>query len=97
MTEANLTRVQALLTDFTSASFIGTCLEYWNINSSTKLDDVICDYIYRRQGQQERRPCNGNFAPGEFTKLFQKSLETVDIIFRNGIDWDAFAYSFKKL
>ncbi|WP_223278313.1 hypothetical protein [Nostoc sp. 'Peltigera membranacea cyanobiont' 232] len=31
------------------------------------------------------------------TKLFQKSLETLDLIFRNGIDWDAFAYSFKKI
>ncbi|MFS0518031.1 hypothetical protein ACEYW6_25405 [Nostoc sp. UIC 10607] len=33
----------------------------------------------------------------EFAQLFQKSLETLDLIFRNGIDWDAFAYSFKKL
>ncbi|MBE8968466.1 pentapeptide repeat-containing protein [Nostocales cyanobacterium LEGE 12452] len=97
LTEANLTRVQALSTNFTSASFTGSCLEDWNINSSTKLDGVICDHIYLRQGQQERRPSNGNFAPGEFTKLFQKSLETVDLIFRNGIDWDAFVYSFKKL
>ncbi|MHC5862868.1 MAG: pentapeptide repeat-containing protein, partial [Nostoc sp.] len=58
---------------------------------------IVCDYIYLHQKQQERRPSSGNFAPGEFAKLFQKSLETVDLIFRNGIDWDAFAYSFKKL
>ncbi|MEH2291953.1 pentapeptide repeat-containing protein [Nostoc sp.] len=97
LSEANLTRVQALSTDFTSANLTGSYLEDWNINSATRLDDVICDYIYLRQNQQERRPSSGNFAPREFTKLFQKSLETVDLIFRNGIDWDAFAYSFKKL
>ncbi|PHM05674.1 hypothetical protein [Nostoc sp. 'Peltigera malacea cyanobiont' DB3992] len=63
----------------------------------TNFTDVICDYIYLRQEQQERRPSSGNFSYGEFAQLFQKSLETLDLIFRNGIDWDAFAYSFKKL
>lgn len=97
MTEANLTRVKALSTNFTSANFTGSCLEDWNINSSTKLDDVICDYIYLRQGQQECRPSNGKFALGEFTKLFQKAQETVDLIFSNGIDWQSFLISFQKL
>jgi uncharacterized protein YjbI with pentapeptide repeats len=94
---ANLSRAELLYTNLTRATLTGACIEDWNINSATSLTDVICDYIYRRQGQKERRPSNGNFAPGEFTKLFQKSLETVDLIFRNGIDWDAFSYSFKKV
>lgn len=47
--------------------------------------------------QQERRPSSGEFAPGEFTKLFQEVLNTVDLIFRDGIDWKAFTYSFNKL
>jgi uncharacterized protein YjbI with pentapeptide repeats len=96
-TNANLTNIQALETNFTGAILTGACIEDWHINSYTNFTDVICDYIYLCQDQQERRPSSGNFAPGEFTKLFQKSLETVDLIFRNGIDWDAFAYSFKKL
>ncbi|MDZ8106702.1 MAG: pentapeptide repeat-containing protein [Nostoc sp. DedQUE12a] len=94
---ANLSRIQALGTDFTTATFTGACIEDWNTNSATNLKDVICDYVYLQTDHQERRPISGNFAPGEFTKLFQKSLETVDLIFRNGIDWDAFAYSFKKV
>ncbi|WP_414573118.1 pentapeptide repeat-containing protein [Nostoc sp. CCY 9925] len=97
LSRANLKKIQALGTNFTTANLTGACIEDWHINSKTNLTNVICDYIYLRQGQQERRPSNGNFAPGEFTKLFQKSLETVDLIFRNGIDWDAFAYSFKKV
>jgi hypothetical protein len=49
--------------------------------------------------KQERRPHdpNKNFALGEFTKLFQKALETVDLIFSDGIDWKAFLSSFGEL
>ncbi|MBD2459078.1 pentapeptide repeat-containing protein [Nostoc sp. FACHB-87] len=93
----DLSRSQLFWTDFTAATLTGACIQDSNINNTTNLTDVICGYIYRRQGQQERRPSSGNFAPGEFTKLYQTSLETVDLIFRNGIDWDAFAYSFKKV
>jgi len=97
LTESDLIKAQALGTNFTTAKFTGACIEDWNTNSATNLTDVVCGYIYLRQGQKERRPNSGNFAPGEFTQLFQKSLEIVDLIFRKGIDWDAFAYSFKKL
>jgi uncharacterized protein YjbI with pentapeptide repeats len=94
---ANLVRTKALGTNFTASTFTGACIEDWHTNSFTKLDDVICDYVYLQQGQQERRPLSGKFVPGEFTKIFQKSLETLDLIFRNGVNWGAFAYSFNKL
>ena len=97
LSEADLIRIQALETNFIRANLTGACIQDWNINSETKLDGVICEYIYRRYNQQERHPSSGNFAPGEFTKIYQKSLETIDLIFRNGIDWDAFTYSFKKI
>jgi uncharacterized protein YjbI with pentapeptide repeats len=54
-------------------------------------------YIYRRYSYKERRPSSGNFVPGEFTKLFQKARETLDLIFLNGIDWQAFLVSFQQL
>jgi len=47
---------------------------------------VICDYVYLRQGQQERTPSDGNFAPREFTKLFQKPLDRVESIFSNKVE-----------
>lgn len=105
LTEASLIQTQALSTDFSGATFTGACIQDWNINSATKLDDVKCDYVYlkldwseeRKHYLSERHPPSRSFAPGEFTKLFQKVLETVDLIFRNGVDWDAFAYSFKKV
>ncbi|MBD2511865.1 pentapeptide repeat-containing protein [Nostoc muscorum FACHB-395] len=95
--EANLGGSQAIETIFSEAILTGACIEAWYPNNTIKLDNIICDYVYLQDEQQERRPSIGNFAPGEFAQLFQNFLETVDLIFRNGIDWDAFAYSFKKV
>lgn len=95
--DANLTESLVLDTDFTGATLTGACLEAWNIDHNTNLSNVDCQYVYLLRNQQERRPSSGDFAPGEFTKLFQEVLSTVDLIFRNGIDWKAFAYSFNQL
>jgi uncharacterized protein YjbI with pentapeptide repeats len=95
--DANLSRVCALQTQFQSANLTGACIESWNIDSTTRLEDAICEYIYKISPQQERRPHSGLFAAGEFTKLFQEALHTVDLIFQNGLDWRAFNYSFNQL
>ena len=94
---ANLRRAKALDANFHQATLTGVCLEDWHINSATNLDEVICDYVYLQADRKERRPSQGNFAPGEFSKLFQMPLETVELVFRNGIDWQAFFTSFQKL
>jgi uncharacterized protein YjbI with pentapeptide repeats len=95
--DANLRETLALGTDFRHAYLTGACLEAWNIDSTTQLDQADCQFVYLLRDQQERRPSSGNFDPGEFTKLFQEVLSTVDLIFRDGIDWKAFTYSFNQL
>ena len=95
--QANLTHVQAVETNFSEARLTGACLEDWSINQKTKLDGVICDYVYKKDGQNEHRPRSGKFAAGEFTALFQKAIETVDLIFIDGVDWQAFLQSFQEL
>ncbi|NEO72927.1 pentapeptide repeat-containing protein [Moorena sp. SIO3H5] len=102
--EAYLIRTQALDCNFTEVIFTGACLEDWKINQGTKLKHVICEYAYLKYDYTqdtfiERRPRNEtqNFAPGEFTCLFQKALETVDLTFSDGIDWKAFLLSFQQL
>lgn len=104
--EANLSNVillgtEARATDFSKAILTGACIEDWHTNTSTNLDGVVCDYIYQKfasyHNHLERRPHSRNFQPGEFTKLYQKALETVDIVFQDGIEWKAFLLSFLEL
>lgn len=94
---ANLSGVQALGTNFKKATFTGACLKDLNINSSTSLKDVVCDYVYLEDDHQERRPHGGCFREGEFTQRFQQTLETVDLFFDDGVDWKAFLTSFQDL
>lgn len=94
---SNLTQVQALGTNFRGANLTGACLEAWNIDNTTQLDGIICDYVYLQGNQRERRPSSGEFRSGEFTKLFQVALNTVDLIFRNGLDLQAFSTSLQKV
>ena len=95
---AKLKMVQALATNFNSVTLTGACIEDWVINNQTNLDNINCDYVYLKEDQQERRPSdpNRNFEAGEFAKLVAESTETGNLIFRKGVNWQAFAYSFKK-
>ncbi|MEM8611172.1 MAG: pentapeptide repeat-containing protein [Cyanobacteria bacterium P01_H01_bin.105] len=95
--EANLSATQAIGTIFTGAMFTGACIENWNINSDTHLENITCSYVYLKAPQSERRPRQGIFKSGEFTALFKKALDTVDLIFQDGIDWQAFFQSFQEL
>lgn len=104
---ADLRAIRAIDAKFCHTKLTGACIQNWYI-SVTHLDDVICEYIYLKgewsnQEQKyllsDRRPSDPNriFAPSEFAKLFQKALETVDLIFADGIDWKAFFQSFQEL
>ncbi|MDX2099122.1 MAG: pentapeptide repeat-containing protein [Leptolyngbyaceae cyanobacterium bins.59] len=86
---ADLTSTQALATNFTAAKLTRACLENWNINSATQLDDVVCDYVYLRSNDQGRCPRTGSFAPGEFTQLFQQSISTIEIALIAPVNWVA--------
>jgi len=94
---ADLSEANCLNTDFRRADLSGATLEAWNIDSTTQLADAHSDYVYLLRPQQERRPNSGIFAPGEFTKLFQEVLDTIDLIFRDGVDWKAFLTTFNQV
>ena len=103
LNNANLTEALAIGTNFTTAQMSGTCLEGWNIDHTTILDNVESKYIYLLEkpkpetDDRERRPSSGYFQEGDFTKLFQEVLNTVDLIFRNGVDAKAFMSSFQQV
>ena len=100
LSEANLTLVQGLGADFTGATLTGACIEGWAIDGNTRLSDVDCRFIYRRQqgtDNRDRIPSSGEFEPGDFTKLFEVVLNTVELIFRNGVDRDAIAKTLEQV
>ncbi|MGC1393161.1 MAG: pentapeptide repeat-containing protein, partial [Coleofasciculaceae cyanobacterium] len=59
--------------------------------------EVTCQYLYLTSDQNERYPPQDDFTPGEFTQLFQKYLETIDLIFNYGIDWQAFLIALQTM
>ena len=95
--EANLIQTQVLRTRFEQSIFTGACLKDWNANRSTKFEGVICEYVYLQSWWKDRRPREGTFKQGEFAALFQQVVDTVDLIFKDGIDWQAFFQSFQEL
>ena len=100
LTNSSFIRANLSKANLQGATLSGACIEDWNINSQTNLEDVECTHVYLKDDDdKERRPHNPNknFAPGEFAKLVQKALETVDLIFADGIDWKAFLESFQEL
>lgn len=97
LTNAILSEVNAIKTNFSKAILTGSCINAWNIDSSTNLQDVSCKYIYLENLNNNRVPIYGYFKTGEFTSLFQKVLNTVELIFRDGIDWKAFFLTFQEL
>lgn len=67
---------------FYNATLTGAFIKNWVVNSGTNLDGIICEYVYLGENETERRPINGNLAPGEFTSLYKKILENADLILR---------------
>lgn len=111
LSNANIEEAKVLNTDFSKAVFTGACLKDWNTNRGTNLEGAEADYIYLdiiyldifwKQKTKpwkftDRRPHSGTFKPGEFAALFQQVIDTVDLIFVDGIDWQAFFASFQEL
>ena len=95
--EANLTEINAVNADLSHATLTGACVENWNIDATTQLENIDCQYVYLLNNQKERRPSSGEFEPGEFTQLFEEVFDTVDLIFRDGMDWKALMNTLKEV
>ncbi|MBD2061495.1 pentapeptide repeat-containing protein [Funiculus sociatus GB2-A5] len=100
LTGANLKEVNALDADFSGAILTDACIQGWNINKNTRFTNVVCERIYlkcARKGNiitlSEPKPDSGIFKPGEFEKWISEIHETIDLIFREGLNWRAFIFS----
>jgi len=96
---ANLSMTQALGINFRGADLTGVCLESWNIDSTTQLDGAKADYVYLKnnENEKERRPASGFFGKGDFVKLFEEALDTVDMILKEEFSLLAFLIAFKHM
>ena len=99
---ANLQITRLSATNFSNAILTGVCIQDWHINDKTNFEGVICDYFYKKYDFEkdefiDRCPSDPDkfLQQGDFFKLIQSSLETLDLIFSNGIDWNAFLSSFQ--
>ncbi|MBE9040149.1 pentapeptide repeat-containing protein [Oscillatoriales cyanobacterium LEGE 11467] len=107
LTGASLVDVQAIAANFEGATLTGACVSDWNINETTHLKDIVCEWIYLdsvitpagkiRFRERQPQDAQKNFAPGEFIVLFQSSAEIVELIFSDGIEWTAFLDTFQQL
>ncbi|MCY7273219.1 MAG: pentapeptide repeat-containing protein [Phormidesmis sp. CAN_BIN44] len=102
---ANLTEAQAIGTDFTGAHLTGACLEAWNLDHSTCLKDVNCQFIFllehpNSKGNRDRRPHDPDreFAPGDFEKLYQEAINIIEVLLKDGMkNGDAFRQALANL
>lgn len=98
---ANLARAQVIDVNFTSANLTGICIADWSINDQTKFTNVHCDYVYRKLDENgnptDRFPADRNFEPREFESLYQEVENVVELIFKEGINWRAVAFTLQKL
>ncbi|NCS30688.1 MAG: pentapeptide repeat-containing protein [Microcystis aeruginosa F13-15] len=88
--QANLSNVNAIGSDFTGANLTGACIENWTVGANTNFNNVKCEYIYLEQRQRERKPASGSFQEGDFEKIIIQYQKSLDLLFRNGDDPEAF-------
>ena len=102
--DANMREVLAIGANFTGAYLTGACLEAWNIDHTTKIENVDCQFIFLLDqpnaiGSRERRPPNPDrvFQPGDFAKLYQEMMNPLQILLHNGVNQEAFAQAVQNL
>ena len=104
LSRAKLARAQLDNTDMTGAILTGACIEDWGITSTTKLDDLQCDFVYMRlytveNGNTLRKPDDNNkyFNKGEFADFIKPYFDTLDLYHRQNVDPRAISIALKDL
>lgn len=80
LTGADLSEAMVLGTCFSNARMTGAFIDNWSMDKHTQFDGVICHFVFSKRNKEERNPPQGEFKPGEFSKLYQEIANTVDFI-----------------
>jgi uncharacterized protein YjbI with pentapeptide repeats/ElaB/YqjD/DUF883 family membrane-anchored ribosome-binding protein len=104
LSRAILKQTQLDGTNLMGAILTGAYIEDWGITSTTKLENVQCDYVYMRVPTQDnpnplRKPDNlrQTFAEGEFADFIQPFFDTLDLYHSQDVDPRAISIALKKL
>lgn len=103
LTNSSLKMAILINTRFVNVYLTGSCIQDLHLNSQTYFQDIYCDYIYlcdKLLGDfDERRPRNSNlfFDLREFEALIKQQQKAIDLVFVEGIDWQAFVQLFQEL
>jgi uncharacterized protein YjbI with pentapeptide repeats len=104
LSRAILQQTQLEGADLTGATLTGAYIEDWGITSTTKLENVQCDYVYMRVPTREnpnplRKPDNlrETFAEGEFADFIQPFFDTLDLYHSQDVDPRAISIALRNL
>ena len=104
LSRAILKQTQLDGTDLTGAILTGAYIEDWGITSTTKLENVQCEYVYMRFPTKEnpnplRKPDNllQTFADGEFADFIQPFFDTLDLYHSQDVDPRAISIALRNL
>ncbi len=102
--KANLKQAQLNGANFTKACLTGAIIEDWNIDQTTILSNVKCEFIFLKEhpdpnsGIQKRLPHPPNiFKPGDFEKIFIGERNTVKLFIRHEQNRQALTAAFEHL
>jgi uncharacterized protein YjbI with pentapeptide repeats len=104
LSNAKLVQTQLDCTDLTNACLTGACIQDWGITTTTKLEEIQCEYVYMRSPTENnpdcyRKPDNTweNFANGEFADFIAPLVKTLDLYHNRRADPRAVAIAFRRL
>jgi hypothetical protein len=82
LARAKLVRAQFEKADLRGACLTGCCIQDWTISRDTKLDGIICEYVYLKWVDGDKRdqmPPRGKFKKGGFVFFIKYILDTIDL------------------
>jgi uncharacterized protein YjbI with pentapeptide repeats len=104
LSRAILQQTQLERSDLTGALLTGAYIEDWGITSTTKLENVQCEYVYLRVPTKEnpnplRKPDNlrETFTEGEFADFIQPFFDTLDLYHSQDVDPRAISIALRNL
>ena len=86
-----LVRTNLERTNLQGACLTGSCIQDWKISKGTKLDGIVCDYVYLKwddvkKDKRDQMPPRGKFKEGGFVTFVKYILDTVELYHEKDIN-----------